>query len=328
MLSSGLGATLGVATEVNYGEAVATGLRGFEFDSSTLKADKQTRQGKGMRGGRLLPNNNRRVVVARQAGGDIEMDLATRGLGIWLRPCLGASAIAQIGASTAFEQLHTLGDLRSRSLTIQLGVPDGNGNLHPFTYPGAKVTDWEIGVDDRDIAKLKMSIDARDEDTVIAYSAPDYTQSDAAHVLHFAGAELLVAGDTVLDNLRFTVKGTNGLKTDRFKTGAAGLKDEPVDNDWRQVTVEGDEEFLDMATWVNRHYTDEAFALIARFTGQSLGSGNSELLEVQLPTCRLNEANPTVEGPDMVEHGVTIEALDSGAGTPVTVRYVSLDTAI
>lgn len=327
---SGLGAYLTIGEESAYGSVASTLTRAYDFDEHSLSFDKQTANGKGLRNGALVRRSSRRVVVATQAGGDITMDLASKGLGLLLKHALGAATIAQQGVTTAFLQTFTPAALTGKSLTVQAGIPDVTGTQHVYNYLGAKVTAWEIGVDNRDIAKLKLSLDAKDCDPAATPVTPNYTLADAANVFHFAESGLYVAGSgtPVIGNPKFTVKGTNALKTDRFHTGAAGKKAEPIDNDFRNYTVELDTEYIDQATWVARHFSDATFALVAQFVGPLIASTYYETLKVTVPAVRINTASPpSVSGPDVEDESLTIEVLDDGTNPPIKIEYTSTDTA-
>ncbi len=330
-IASGLGATLTVVEEGSYGvEPSFAGARGYEFDSHSLKHNKQTKQGSGLRGGGLFPRSNRRAVVAQDGGGDISLDFPTKGAGLFLKHMFGSSSIVQVGSTPAFRQTHVAGDLRTRSLGIQAGVPDITGALQPFTYLGCKVTEWEIGVDNRDLAKLKVSIDSREATTRIGYSAPDYTMATAAKVFSFAGAELFVAGSAtpVVGGAKLGLKQSNKLKTDRYHLGAGGRKAEPLNTGWLSTMLTVDSEYIDQVTWVARHFTDETFRVEFRFFGDIISGATREELFLSLPAVKLNSETPSVDGPDVVTHGLELEVLDNGVDSPITCQYVSTDTLL
>jgi hypothetical protein len=329
-LASGLGHTTAIAEESTYGTAPSlSGIRGFEVDSNTLDWRKNVVQGAGLRGSGLVARAGRRTVVSQDAGGDINMDFATKGMGLLLKHALGAAAITQIGATPAFRQTFTLADLRGRSLCVQTGMPLADGSLQPYTYTGCKLTDWEIAVDNQNLAKFNATLDAKDCTTGIGYAAPSYVLANAANVFSFAGASLYVAGSTdpVAGNLRFGVKGSTALKTDRFVTGQAGRKLEPVNNGWLTPVVTVDSEYMDQVTWVARNFTDETFAVVLEFVGAVISGANTERLTITCPAVKINGTNPTVSGPDMLEHTLELPVLDNGVDQPLTIEYVSTDTA-
>jgi hypothetical protein len=329
--ASGLGATLAVAEETTYGVApVLTGARGFQFDRETMKYLKETRQGRGMRGTGGHPRTQRRVVVAQSAGGDVEMDLADKGMGFWLKQALGSASIAQIGATAAFKVTATSADLRTRSFAMQVGKPDVTGALQPHTYLGCKITGFEIGADNRDIAKFKATIDAKDERVDIAYAAPSYVAADAAAVFHFAGSALYVAGSAtpVVGNAKFSLKHETPQNTDRFHTGAGGYKANPLESDWRRTTVDVDSEYIDQVTWTGRKYTDETFALVLLYEGPIITGATRSALRIALPAVKIDQADATIDSSDVVKAPVEITVLDNGTDPAITVEYTTSDTLV
>lgn len=331
-VSSGLGAYLTLGEElVSYGTLAAALTRAYDFDSETMQFNKTTAQGMGLRNGALVPRASRRNLVFAEGGGDVTMDIASKGMGLWFKHALGATTIAQQGATAAWLQTFTPGDLRGKSFTMQTSVPDVVGTAHPFNWLGCKITDWEIGVDNKDNAKFKASIDAKDCDSAATPVTPDYTLANAANVFHFAEAAMFVAGSgtAVIGNPKFTVKGKNALKTDRIHTGAAGRKAEPLDNGFRQYSVDFDAEYIDQATWVARHFSDATFQLVMSFVGPLIASTFFETLKITVPAVKIDAGGPpTVDGPDVNDASLSVTVLDDGTNPPIKVEYTSTDTLV
>lgn len=166
-LGSGLSSTLGIATETTPGTPVVVS-RFLEYDSETLQMKKHTVQGNGLRGGALLRRGSRRVMVAREAQGDITLDAPTTGLGLLLQHMLGSFATTPTSLGGGlYRQIHNIGPLQGKAFTTQIVKPDTSGVLtqEAFTYPGCKITDWDITVAQNGPAKLKLTLDALDEAT-------------------------------------------------------------------------------------------------------------------------------------------------------------------
>lgn len=179
-IGSGLAATFGIATETTPGTPVAV-TRFVEHNSESLAMKRHIAQGNGLRGS-LFRRAGRRIEVAREAGGDVTFDLPTNGLGLYLQHMLGSfSTVAtQISASTAYQQIHNTGSLQGKTFTAQTTTPDTSGYAHPLTYPGSKVTAWEIAAAQHGIATLKLSLDAMDEATESQLVAPTTLAASAA----------------------------------------------------------------------------------------------------------------------------------------------------
>ena len=166
-VGSGLSATFGIATETVPLTPVAV-TRFAEFDSETLALKKGVVQGAGLRGGGLVRRAQRRIAVSRQVQGGVNFDAMTNGFGLFLQHMLGSytTTPTSIGGGL-FRQIHNTGPLAGKTFTTQIVKPDTTGVLAPqaFTYPGCKITDWELSVAQAGQVKVKLTIDAIDEAT-------------------------------------------------------------------------------------------------------------------------------------------------------------------
>ena len=166
-VGAGLSASFGIATETTVGTPVAV-TRFYEFDSETLSMKKHTAQGVGLRQGALTKRGARRILTGREAGGDVSLDVVTNGFGLLLQHMLGSfTATATSVGGGLYQQVHNIGTLNGKSFTAQVVDPDTSGVLtqEAFTYPGCKITAWDLSVAAGAQAKLKLTIDALDEAT-------------------------------------------------------------------------------------------------------------------------------------------------------------------
>lgn len=166
-VGSGLSASFGIVTEATVGvPAVVT--RFAEFDSESLQLKKKIAQGAGLRSGGLVRRAQRRMLIGREAGGDVTFAPTTNGLGLFLQHMFGSYSTTPTALGGGlFRQIHNTGPLAGKTFTTQIVKPDTTGVLAPqaFTYPGCKVTDWEISTTQNAEVKLKLTIDALDEAT-------------------------------------------------------------------------------------------------------------------------------------------------------------------
>jgi hypothetical protein len=164
-VGAGLSASLGIATETTVGTPVAV-TRFIEFDSESVALKKNMVQGAGLRQGGLLARASRRVNTGRSVGGDLNFSVTTNGFGLVLQHMLGSftTVPTSIGGGL-YQQIHNVGTLQGRSFTTQIVRPDTSGVLaqNAFTYPGCKITDWEVGVAQNAQVKAKLTLDALDE---------------------------------------------------------------------------------------------------------------------------------------------------------------------
>jgi hypothetical protein len=338
-IGSGLGASLGFGAESTVGTAV-TPTSWVEFNSESLKLTKNAVQGQGLRGGGLYPRSSRRAYTTRSAGGDINLDVATQGMGLLFKNMLGAGTSALLSGS-AYQQVHTPASLAGQSLTVQKLVPQTDGTLKDFTYPGSKVGGWELACTVGGILTLRCTIDAKDEVTSATVGTPAYNAD--ADVFYFsegalvlggtvttaAGVASVTGGTTVAAVKGATITGTNPMKDDRYFLGASGTKAEQIENGWRTLGGNLDAEFTDQATIYDVFAADSATALKLTFTGTTAISGSDyPTLEVLIPSIRFEGDTPQVGGPDVVGISAGFTGLDDGTNAAVQIRYVTADTAI
>lgn len=160
---TGLDASIGFGQETTYGVPV-TPSRWLEFDSETIQRNKKTIQGLGLRGGGLYPRSNRRKISTRDAKGSWKGDLSATGMGLLFKHMLGSSTASNAGA--AYTQVHVPGSLTGLSLTLQEATPSIDTVNNPFTYCGGKVIDWDISIGADQLAKLALTFDFQDEQTL------------------------------------------------------------------------------------------------------------------------------------------------------------------
>jgi hypothetical protein len=214
-LGNGLSSSFGIATETTPGTPVVV-TRFAEFDSETLALKRHTVQGAGLRGGGLVKRAQRRALVAREVAGDVTFDAMTAGLGLFLQHMLGSTpgAPTSLGGGL-FQQIHTPGSLQGLAFTTQIVKPDTTGVLSSaaFTYPGCKVTDWELSVAQHAQLKLKLTIDALDEATPSNAVAPTTLSAlTVAAATSFTTAATIPAGSYVVVD--------TGLNAEVVQTGA------------------------------------------------------------------------------------------------------------
>lgn len=339
-IASGLGSSLGVGVETTAGTAVSL-TRWLEYNSESLHLEKNVVQGAGLRGSGLFARAARRAYTTRTATGTVEMDCATRGLGPILQQIMGGTSTSTLISGSSYQQVHQPGSMVNRSLTVQKLVPNAAGTLVPFTYRGAKITDYEFSCEVGGILTLSVTFDAWDESTATAAGTPSYTSTD---VFHFAQGTLKlggtastasnvvsVSGGTTVASVKgITVSGSNPLATDRYFLGSNGIKAEQLENDWRTVGGSMDAEFVSQAALYDAFAADTAMSLQLSFVGTTAISGaNYPTMEITIPSIRLEgSATPQVGGPDVIDMSVDFTGLDDGTNAAWQIRTVTADTAL
>ena len=195
-VGAGLSATAGIVTETTNGTA-GTPTHFLEIDSESMKGDKNTVQGKGLRGGAtgsgggpgagtgLYMRRSRRVVGSWGAKGGLIFDAPYSGLGLWLEHMFGAFTpgatggtnnplVVQQASTAAWLQTYSGGSLAGKTATVQIGKPDATGAIRPYTYVGTKVSDWQLATEVNKYLTITLGLDAWQELT------PDNPQGTTA----------------------------------------------------------------------------------------------------------------------------------------------------
>ena len=253
-IGAGLAASAGIVTETTNGTP-ATPTHFLEFNSESMKGDKNTVQGRGLRAGGLYLRSSRRVVGSWGAKGGINFDAPYNGMGLWFEHMLGAfnpgttggtnnPLVVQQASTAAYLQTYAPGSLAGKTFTMQVGKPDSTGTVRSFTYPGCKVTDWTLQAEINKFAVFGVNIDAWQELTPDnpqgttagpALTSPSYTAGE--QFFHFREATIYNGGTLATSGgittlsaptaaarvSKINLKCTNPLDTSRFFiAGTAG----------------------------------------------------------------------------------------------------------
>lgn len=343
-LGSGLSAQFGIVTETTVGTPVAV-TRFVEFDSDTLALTRHIAQGVGLRAsGASAPRGARRILVAREAAGDVTFDVPTNGLGLFLQHMLGSfsGSTPTLISGSAYQQIHNPGSTQGKTFTAQKGAPDTTGTVNPFTYPGCKISAWELVAAQHKQVSLKVTVDAMDEVSTTSGATALQTASygAATGLFSFKDAAVLTGGSvtTVSGVLTATgtavascrnidIKGTNSFKNDRFFAGSQ-TKAENIENDYRAITGQLDLEFSTMANY-NAYLADSSSVLQVNFVGGIISGSVHNQLSFFFPLVKFEDGvTPQVSGPDILMANVPFTALDDGTNGHLQVVYVSSDVAV
>lgn len=327
--------SVGLGVESTYGTGV-TPTRWFEFISEDLDFRKQVKQGKGLRVGARVDRSARRVVVTADAGGGLELECISKGLGLLWQACLGTGVSNLVGGTT-YQQLFTLGDVLP-SLTLQKGIPRIDGTVDAYTFLGATVEDWELNFGNADIPRLKVGLDARDVTTATAYAAPSYAA--AASLFSFSSATLssgtftaptttaLASAATPLGNVRGgSIKVKNGIATGRYSIGGAGRKDRQVVQGVREIAGKIDVEYASTALR-DAILADTPMSLVLTYTAEALSTGLATL-QLALPEIKLDSELVKANGGDVPMQSIQFTVLDNlTAAQPIWIVVRTSDAAL
>jgi hypothetical protein len=358
-VNSGIASQIIMVPEDDYGVAPDfSAAQPYEFNTETLERKPTIVQGKGMHGGGLHNRGARRVLTNWTVSGGITMDMPTRYLNQLLWQMFGskgqtAAQLTEDGTTGAYSATHAPGSLKGQSMGIQKGVPSVDGDsANPFTYTGAKLTDWTLNVATGAIATLATTWDGRNElagsstrgDTLNS-SVPTlgaFTEDATNNVFHFreatlysggtvstAGGITTVTGNAPLGNVKSAeIKYAFHLDTTRFFLGSKGYKAEQIEDDFRDLSGQFVIEWLDNGAMYEAFASQTPLCLELAFEGDTIGSGSdTEGLSLLCPEIWLEGETPKVGGPAVVSQTVPWTGLYDSTNNPIQATYWTLDAA-
>ncbi len=331
--------SVGLAKESVFGTVVAP-TRWLEFtNAAPFKPTLGLKQGEGMRPGRRVARSARRVSTLKGAGGPINVELFSKGLGLLLEACLGQGVSTLVPAGSTYQQVFKLADTLP-SYSIQFGVPNAAGTIAAHTFPGAVVESWEIGGAVGDIATLQTTWDARELNTAQAYAAPSYPNGGTLYLVQDATiltgaitaptATALSTGGTEIATVKsFKVSQSNAPVKDRYFANQGGRKALQLPAT-RAITGElvieyGDETLRD--AWL----AQAPMALLIRLVTPTALSVGVETIEILIPEIKIDDDPlPTASNGDSIPaRTVGWTGLDNlTAADPIVIAVRTSDTAL
>lgn len=311
---------LGFKAETTWGTPVVVD-RFLEFTSETLERRQNTAVSNGIKSGRRYGGNGRRI-TRFDAGGTINMEIATKGFGLWFHYLLGAvSTVNTVG--TVYTHTFTPGTLLTKSMTIQKGIEKPDGTVQPFTYEGCKVLSMDLSNDQDGLLMGAFEIDAQQEVTGTALASASYTAPTV-----FSYAEGLVKKDgATMASVRSvgSLKIANNLLTDRYFLGSLGQKAEQTNVPFDEISGNLDVEFQNLTDTYNTFAADTACILILKYTGGIIEGAHNFDLQITINNCRFEGETPKVSGPELVYQNVPFVGLDHATLAAVEIIYKTTD---
>lgn len=315
----------GFADEVSYATGVAVA-KFSEFTKESVAGKYERIESNALRSGANVDRADRFVPNPKGATGDFETEVINQGYAFWLKHMLGT--VVKTGASAPFTHTGTVGTLKGKSFTAQFNRVDANGNDNIFTYEGGKVTAWELSNATDGLLMCSLSMDFAKE-TIGAgagvYAKQTVTYPTNGVLLSFVNATITVAG-SAFDITSASVKGENGLKTDRYGLRTAGTtKNEPLEAEKRNFSATLAAEFQSVAH-AQRVASATAAGALAVVSLKWQTPDAAHTVQVDLPALRFDEGAINIDGPNILTQTITAKALAPAAGgSPVTITVVTPD---
>lgn len=329
-IGSGLGSSFGFAPEVTYGTYVAP-TKWVEAGQPQLRKVKNTAQGGAARAGAYGRRGSMRYVTTKAGGGTVNLEVQNKRMGLLLNGLMGGTVSpTQQAATAAYLQTHAIGDPTGKFYTMQVGVPDLGGTARPYTFLGSKITaiEFSCGVDE--VLTAAVTVDARDVTEAETLATPSY--ATGVNLFHFAQMGVKIGtydSEAAIQGVRrVTCRIERPHRTDRWYANNAGLKSEPVINDFVNISGTIECDYITKANLADRFAADTSTALVWEFIGPNIASTYDETFRIRLGQIFLDEGTPTVDGPDIVTGSYNFVGRDDGTNPLASIIYMSTDTAL
>jgi hypothetical protein len=321
--------------EASFGAATAR-TNFLEFTDESLTWEPTTKSAQGIRGGAFVPLESQDQVVSVSGGGDVTCYVPTKGFGRYLLMSMGAVATTTISgtggtpSTDAYQHVFTMADLDGNSRTWQVATKLG-GVYKTKTLTGTKVTTLKLAMAQSDFLTATLSLDAQNVSTTVAADTPTFLAGRGVFSYADANATLTVDGAAFDGVTAWDLSIPNELRTDGYFFGAGGTKTEQSRNGFPMPTGTLTAEWQSQ-TLVDKFMSQDSLALVITCTNKLINSVSSvdtyEMLKIEMPCVKLGGELPKVGGPGVISLSHPFRVLDNETDEPITVTYVSVDTAV
>lgn len=319
-IGGGLGGQLGYNNESTYATEVVVD-RFNEFTKENIKPQRVKTDVFGIGQGSMLRSDRTKTKI-RGYGGDIEFPVFNKGMGLLFEHMLGSNTV-----SGSPEKLHTCVmdsvGLFGKSATVQIGRPGIDGTVRVHTYAGGKILKWDMSCAMDDYLKLNTSWDFATADVNTSLASASFAAAQEA----FDWSECAITlGGTAFHSKSFKLSNDRKLSTER--RFLSNVKKEPIAAGITDLMGELEGEYEDL-THYNSSIAGTQAALVITFTQATIVTGGTlpYRLQITLPAVELMEADPVIEGPDIIKLPIPFRVLNNGSDAPITMVARNADSA-
>ena len=344
-IGSGLGSSFGTGLESTYGTSV-TPTRWTTPEKHQIKLVPQFAQGQGLRQGVLVEDVYDRVWSAADVAGTVDHPVYRNGMGHLIGCLMGAgqgNALSTITGtllgSGVYSWSFPLQSQFGSSLTLQEGIPDANsGLLHLWLTQGLKVMQGQFVAEVGQVFKALFTVDGQDR--IESGSAPTavslltgnqvYGFPNMTVKVGMLGSEVQVDGVKKWDATIKRVADDKRFNAGNVTAAAAGygIKDQPIDNGFFDISGTLDTEFIDTTKFVDVFMSQTTFSMIVTFTGPLAGGAFHYSVVFAFPACRYTGTDPEVNGPVIVNPQMPFKVFNDDVHTPCTITIQSTDSTL
>lgn len=313
-IKSGLAAQAGLKVETTYGTAVTVD-RFFPLVSESMTEEIARLESQAILAGRRILDSEQSAAGNVNIAGDLGFELFQQNTGVLWQVCLGA--VSTTGAGPYTHDV-TPGDLSDDFFTLQIGKPDMAGTVQPFTFASCMVSEWELAAKAGEIPTFGMSVVGKNLATGTALASASYGDGDAVpFTFSHATVEFATTATPVKE---FTLKGNNGLDTERYFLGD-DERSQPIEADHRTYDGEAMLEFSGLTQYNRfRNHTETALEFL-------FNAGSSAQCNITL-NVRFDGSTPTVDGKGIVTLNAPFKVLGDGSDADgITVEVINSDSA-
>lgn len=317
-----IGHQFGFKKEVTYGTAVVVD-RFVEFVSESLERTNVIAESQGIRSGRRYGGQGRRI-ARESAAGTVTFEVARTGFGLFFEQLLGGVASVNT-VGTVWTHTFTPGTILNKSMTVQKGVEKPDGTVQAFTYPGSKVVAADFSINQDGLLMMAVDFDSRQELDSTGLASASYTTP-----VVFTYSEGVLKKNTVtVASVRSvpSLRIANNLDVERFKLGNTGLKEQPLNQPFDEISGTLDVEFQNLTDFYDLFQADTATELQLVFTGGVIEGAHNFTLQITLNDVRFEGETPKMGGPEYVYQTIPFVGLDHASEPAVEIVYKTTDSA-
>lgn len=330
-IGSGLGGSVGIGLESNYGIYVPA-TRWFPFEDEKFDVERKFSEAKAIIAGSLVKQAAQTVLLTQMVKGSMKMPVVNSGMGLLLEAVLGSMTAPVIsGTGPAYTSTGSLTSTVGKSFSVQVGRPQTNGTITPFSYLGCKATSLDLSIEAGNVADISTEWVGQQMNETESLVAPVFGTPDPI-VFSFQGSTLsagVIGSESVMGNVRkASIKVARKLDEARFYLGGNGLLAEPIEDDFVDITGDLTVDFTNTTDWDAYVNSAEQVSIILNLVGQQISAGVFYGLKIAIPVSQIEGGDPNISGPKIVERAVKFTGLNDNVHAPITVTYTSTDTVL
>ena len=325
-----LDAAFHIGVESAYGTPVALS-RSFETQVDGWVREHEQIESVGLRADNQAVRDDRRHQIMQGGTGRVELDFLNAGMGLLMQGLLGSSAVAQDGATTAWDHTLTSTDsLSVVSLTTQIerAFADDSGQSE-MTHEGVKATAWSL--DQPAGGALKLGIDYDFENVLTATAAATAAYPAlATSFFDWTMCAVSIDGSSFEEVTSLEFSADLKAKIDRRYLRANEFKAEPVVTGLPVYSLQIDSDF------VKEEFYDDFVAgnivpIIVTWTfadANAIESGKTHTITLNLDACQFDGSSPDLSLTDTTKQSLPLMALYDGTNPAAELIVKSADIAL